>query len=724
MNIGATVARTGHLVVHDEWTRFLREYAPVTLREQPSYWQTRYIQFVGWYIDDTDPSRVVPQFFPFHPALIAVGISLAGLYGGLLVTPIWGVLSIAVVYFLARRLFGPLTGLLAASLLALTPTHIWFARYPTTESLTLLLVFTGLLAFQVLWDESSPHLAWGLLGGAAFGAAFLTRIDLPLLVVLLIGAMIVRRWQRSWSKAWTAFALTLIVFTVHALLSAVMINWPYVWNTYSSVLVVVSRLAPVIAGASLVGIALIGIGWLALRRGGARPLDGWRQAIGSSRVRWFLIAAVILLSMYAYFVRPILEPIHYAKVWPSGNEFPILDGQNWVRMGWYLTPLGLLLATLGLAVILRRESLGRLGLFLSVGVLTTIQYVYNIMNTPYHIYTMRRYVPIVIPMLMIYAAVAIVAVFRAKRAQRVWLGHIGGAVLALSLMAGLAYQSRFVLPQRDLYSAVHQLRVLNSRLKPDAIIVISEPSESIFADTFGPPLQFIFGHDIATIRQDGTGVLPFIQALRARATEQHRPLQLIAIDPILPGVRQNLPLQPLEMFPVTLRMLMSTFTDYPSVIQTAYYGIEIYDVTDQPSSTPSLIDIDIGTLDAAFIRSGFYGKEYLPGAPTMRWTTGEATLDIPLSAEMPVTVEVRAMIFRPASLPAADVVITLDGQEIGRFQPDETWQTFSFQGQAKPVGGISSLQFRTATFNPASLHFNGDKRDLGFLVDWVKIRYR
>jgi hypothetical protein len=387
-----------------------------------------------------------------------------------------------------------------------------------------------------------------------------------------------------------------------------------------------------------------------------------------------------------------------------------------------LTPLGLLLATLGLAEILRRESFDRLGLFLAVGGLTIIQYVYNIFSTPYHIYAMRRYVPIVIPMLMIYAAVAIVAVARARKA---WLGRLGGGSLTLVLVAGLVYQARFVLPQRDLRGAVEQLSNLNARLKSDAIVLISEPIESLLADTLGVPLRFVFGHDIATVRRDDASVLPFVERMMEYATEQSRPVQLIAVDPIAPAVRQALSLQPVEMFPMTLQMLMNTYYDYPAVIQTAYYGVEIYDVVGLRSSytldQSRPIEIDVGTFDTPFIRTGFYGKELLPGDATMRWTAGEATLDIPLPTEGPITVDVRAMIYRPEGVTAAPVAVWLDGEKVGEFTPGETWRIFSFPAQPRPIGGISALRFQTAAFNPASLGVNNDTRDLGFLIDRVTI---
>ena len=721
MNIGATLARTGAFIIEDEWTPFLREHAGITLRQQPAAWRTEYLQFVGWYIDDNDASRIIPQFFPFHPVLVAVGIALAGLYGGLLVTPLWGVLSLAAVYLLGKEAFDRNVGLLAAVLLALTATHIYFARYPTTEPLTLLLVFAGLWAFQRMWDEPGASPVWGIFGGATLGAAFLTRIDLPLVALLLIIFLFLRFWQGKRSPAWTAFTFTFTLLLAHATFSALFLNWPYTWNTYSSVFRLFIRSPLVTAGSATVALLLLAT--TAILRWNSKlhlSYDSVERLVQARWSRLLLAWLVVLLSAYAYFLRPTLEPITTYQNWIGGSSIPILNGQNWVRMGWYLTPLGLLLATLGVVYTLQREQLLRLGFFLSVGILTTIQYVTNILNTPYHIYAMRRYVPIVIPMLMIYAAVTIVALWRLRP---FWAGRLGALVLALTLGAGLVYQARFVLPQRDFFGAVDQLAELNERLKPDALIIISEPADSLFADTFGPPLRYIYGHDVATIRRDEAGVLSFIEETLSYAAERGRPLQLIAVEPVLPTVRQNLSLQPVTMVPVWLYMLMNTFDDYPSVIQTVYYGIEVYDVKTDSNAKEAWqpVEIDIGTLDTIFIRSGFYDKEPLPGPITMRWTAAEAVLDVPLPDTTPVTIEVRAMIFQPDSELAGTVNVWLDGQNIGHFEPDETWQTFSFQAQPNPAQGITRLEFKTSTFNPAALQINNDTRDLGFLLDWIRI---
>ena len=734
INTAATTARTGAYLQSNAWNRFLSEHADVTLRAQPPYLRTHYLQFVGWYFDDYDAALVRPQFFPFHPVLLSVAMNLGGVQAGFWVTPLIGVLDIAALYFLARQLFGRPVALLAALLLTVTATQVFFARYPTTEPLTLLLVFAGFLAFQIIWDETEAAPAWGVLGGASLGAAMLTRIDMPLVIVVLLMVLALRRWLRCWSQAWRAFTLVFLFFLVQMALVGWLVAWPYVWNVYYALYALATRSVWLIGAA---GSGLVMLAIAAALMGRARSEHLLLRLERSPVLRWGLALSLIALSLYAYFLRPILEPPRIAASWPSGAEFPLLDGQNWLRLGWYLTPLGLALATAGIAMILVRERLARLVVVVGIGVLTTVQYVHNIFNTPYHIYAMRRYVPIVIPMLWIFAAYAIVAM---PRLPGRWTTPLARGALIALLVGGLIYQDRYVAPAQDYAGSLRQLGELQQLLQPDAILLFAEPAEALFADTFGAPLQAMFNHPIATIRTQpesedaeragapqATRIAEFLAALRANADAQGRPLQLLAVEPIPANVREQLALQPVGRYDFATQMLMNTFDSFPSVTQTIYYGIEIYDVapdrTEQP--TDDTVEVDIGALDAAYVDSGFYGKEYIPGAPSMRWAQDVARLTVPLPSATDASqrweLHVRAMIYRPANVAPAEVIVNANGQAIGAFTPDQAWETYVFPLPAVAGDDAVEVEFVTTTFVPAEVGLNNDQRRLGFLLDWIKI---
>ncbi|MCZ7673005.1 MAG: hypothetical protein M5U34_40735 [Chloroflexi bacterium] len=149
----------------------------------------------------------------------------------------------------------------------------------------MLLIFTGLWAFQKLWDDINVDAAWGLLGGFTIGAALLTRIDLPVVILLVLLALGICWWQKRWSKGWTLFALSFGLMLSHALLSAVLLNWPYTWNTYSSIFRSLSR-SSFLVGGGIVGILVISGAFVIWRLGWVSSND-FRRLIHSPKIRWF-----------------------------------------------------------------------------------------------------------------------------------------------------------------------------------------------------------------------------------------------------------------------------------------------------------------------------------------------------------------------------------------------------------------------------------------------------
>jgi hypothetical protein len=179
-----------------------------------------------------------------------------------------------------------------------------------------------------------------------------------------------------------------------------------------------------------------------------------------------------------------------------------------------------------------------------------------------------------------------------------------------------------------------------------------------------------------------------------------------------------------KIFSLQLKSLESNFWAYPRSYEKTAYPIEIYDVEGlQPGALKFFDDhtIDIGGFDSPFIRNGFYGKETLQGYPTMRWTKEEALLDLPMDLEKDVEISLRAMAGYPPNVPIGEVTVFLDDRSIGRFSPTRAWQVFSFSARSTPKNGLSSIKLSTSTFNPLKWKMSNDGRDLGFLLDWVKI---
>ncbi|MBI5583982.1 MAG: glycosyltransferase family 39 protein [Deltaproteobacteria bacterium] len=715
MNIGVNLARTGHWVVQDDFSGWLGQFAPNAYYQVPKNIPDQ-MQFFGWYNHPVFKDQIFPQFFPLHPCILSIGVLIAGIWGGLYVTPLWGLLGVAAVYLAVRRLFNRPTAILAALLLALTPTQIFFSRYPTAEPLTLLFLFTGLLAHHHLQEgDRSPRL-WALWAAGAFGCALLTRIDLPLLVLVVFLHLGIIKSGNRWNRNWTIFLWILAAFLLGAVLFGYFWGWMYIANTYGFILRNAPRSAAIASGFAI--LAVLGIAYVMLPAG-HRPFSKSKTGLLSiDHLKGTAAILVLILSFYAYFIRPE-APL------PTAENHGLFDWNslNWVRLGWYLTPLGLLLSTWGLFMIIRKADLDRLGLFLSLGILTTFQYIHNSQITPYHIYAMRRYVPLVIPVLIIFAAYGLYDFYRRSRPLK-WRALV--IAVGLSLGLGLVYQSRHLFFLRDFKGVVDSLTQFSQRMVPGSVILINDHE---FGDRFGVPLKYSFGFDVATLRQDNQNALPYLEQLVQRAKRSRQKIYLLAVNPLSETVKRQLTYQPLFLHPLLIKMLRNTFIGYPKTIEESFYGIETYEIIGLVRDTqpllrqPRHLDMDLGGFDAGYIQSGFFEKEFIPRFPTMRWTEGTSVLEFPNPVAQRLRIAVQAMTLLSVKYPSPRVALFLDGHSIGHFYPTRNWETYRFTGPSEPRNGRTVLTFVSETFNPKAIGLNQDTRDLGFLLDRVTIDF-
>src|SRR4051812_1283444 len=81
-----------------------------------------------------------------------------------------GVASVALLYWLVRRVWGPVAGLVAAAALAVTPISVVANRNNTSDSVLILALLGAAWAVSVAAERGS--LRWLLLGGVLVGLAF------------------------------------------------------------------------------------------------------------------------------------------------------------------------------------------------------------------------------------------------------------------------------------------------------------------------------------------------------------------------------------------------------------------------------------------------------------------------------------------------------------------------------------------------------------------------
>src|SRR5215203_5754108 len=102
----------------------------------------------------------------------AASAYLFGFHGWSILLPqaLAGVLSVALLYYLVRRSFGPVAGLLAALALALTPISVATSRHNNLESLLALTVLLAAWAFILAAETGRPR--WLVVGALVVGLGF------------------------------------------------------------------------------------------------------------------------------------------------------------------------------------------------------------------------------------------------------------------------------------------------------------------------------------------------------------------------------------------------------------------------------------------------------------------------------------------------------------------------------------------------------------------------
>jgi len=721
---GANIAFTGSLRIEDKEVSELDPLlAPLLFREQPPNSTTRYLRFPGFYISDLERGLISPQFLPLHPLWIAIFHRLLGLNGSLYATPCWGLLGVLSVYFATRRLFDARVAALAAFLLTITATQIWFARYPTSEALSQFLIFSAIYAFATWVDGQRPQRLFALAAGLSLGAVFLTHIDAPLLLIAPLIFFLYLSLSRRLRAAHAWFFLPLLLMISHSLLHWRVFSWPYINDTYSQMLEGFG-LTPTRLLWSL-SLALIGYFLLLV---GADRISRLGDALWSRRkwIRGAVTVTICLLALYGYIVRPALGHVESYYYWYIDAQTPNYDHQNLVRLGWYLSPLGVWLAVLGLSAVLWRDVSQKSLYFLAIASLFSALYLYRILANPHHIYVMRRYMPVVIPSFLILAAYGLLWL-RDSAPLRGWGKHLSLA-LGATLILLLLRVDRYIIGHVEYQGAAGQLQVLADLLPEEAIVLIPESQAVGVSDLVGTPLQYILQKETFGFRGTGKDIRD-LEKLVGAWQRKGKEVFLIKGDDIPALFSDQFVLIPRQGLWIDVPALEHSYEHIPTQRLRFTLPLEIYLLlpTEEAQGEPAYpLYIDVGLLDSNSLLGGFYHKEKGPDMTDFRWTGQAAQITLPpLEAARGAVVTLRMASPRPEGASPSSVSLYLNGILLDEFQPGQEFETYHTRVPASFLddlyGHILVLRLESNTWNPKAMGVNEDSRDLGVMLDWVKV---
>jgi hypothetical protein len=455
----------------------------------------------GLYVDSEDPARVNPQFIHGLPALMATFKAAFGLMGMLRVPVLMGLLSVIAVLVLARELFDSfIAGLIAAALLATNLAQLYFARNPFTEIPNQLFFMSGLWLMVTSIRRADTFL--GVLSMIVWLGACTIRPDAYLVFAFALVAI-------SWSEAKEDGARArLRIVAVAALLScifAVVLTGP---STTLGYLFNRMQFLAWFAVAFSISLAFAApwlwqFGWFIRLRSRA-------YSTGSVRLlSWATFIVLGLTAAWGYWIRPHSVP----AICDQPDCYHMLgvryyDEDTFVRLAWYISPIGLPLATLGIALMVNqhlRRNDSPLLVTTIIGLGYSALYLWAQQAAPMHFWAFRRYLPMVLPFLLIAIAYGLVQV--SKRGYIAFA--ISATVLVYLLARGIVMSAPFI-KDREMQGSISALRTLAKTLPPKAILATNlESADSQLL----LPLQLIFGFEVLPIAKDGSNRVAVEEAI-------------------------------------------------------------------------------------------------------------------------------------------------------------------------------------------------------------------
>ena len=721
----AMIARTGSIAYTDPGVLSIPKEDVELFFREPGARDFNWGRFMGFPLERPETGRVVPEFFHLFPSFGAYLFQAMGVRGALATPPVFGVLGTLAVFFAFRRLLGPGPALLAALLLAVNVVQVWFGRYPVSEGVSQMLAFVAFLAVT-RWEQSRSAV-FGVLAGAALGLSLLVRVDGVLVGAPLAGYLAVRRARGDLDRRQAAAVLVPFgVLALHAGLHAVLFARKYVASIVDRPYWRQPLAAWLLAGALLValGLALQRWGPLLLRRA-----DAHRESL-----RTGVTLALVLLALYAYFLRPALsawagadgnDPARAARhgrgilVALGFSHLAAHDAQSFLRLGWFVTPLGLALGVVGLAAIVRDWRPRYL-----FPVLTALAfagfYFYKLRIYNDYFFALRRFVPVILPCLLGFAAFLLVRMAAAGG----WRS-VAAAAMAVGLLARYAARTVPLLGYVDWKGSVPFVADVARRFGPRDVVIF-EQKESIHLLSL--PLWAVHGVNVLELgrfRPDPDRLRHLLGAWRVR----YRNIYFVHTwrEPVCGVFLQDVPGSPYRF---GTHEWERAYDRRPRGPEPRGLEFTISRVV-QPDElqVPALPQVDIGSSDD-FQVSGFFQKELDADGRTYRWTGPCAEVYLPAAKDGARVSLTASAGQRPASLPPSEVRVSLSGAVLGRFTLGGDWSVHTLALPATPPSGPPLLRLdvvdpftgRPRTWRPAnSLPGFDDTRDLGVKVDRIEV---
>jgi hypothetical protein len=701
-NEGIQIAQRGSLVTTDAIVASIpAPFRPLFLRDRgDAYYHSN--RFMGFFVLDPGAGTVVGQFPHLYPAWIAIAYGVNGLSGARWVSAFWAVLGVLAVYFAGARILGRTAAAAGAALLGMHVLQIWYARYPNAELVFQALVFAALLAYVRAHADDDGFFA--PVAAILFVLGFAAHVTGALAIAAIVGVSVLGRLEGQRMRPW--FLVPLAAGSAIAVAYLATTLPPY----FAVPLGFVRNLpAGPMAFSGVLAVAAVLLWRVASRPAPAAVLQVWLPRA--------LTAVVMVLA-------------GYALMWRSAGGLLAQHDADSLRtfVGFYLFPVGFAAALVGFALVSLR--FGTTAPLLVVFAAFAFAFFYKIRIVPEHFWAGRRLLAVILPGSILLAAAAasseVAATGRLAWIDRQPMRTVRIAVGTL-LIVVMGWQfARATQPIRrhvEYAGLIPRLEKLASTFQNDDLVLV-EARNASDVHVLALPLAYIYARNVlvlADVDPDKRAFRDFMLWARTRykriffmgggGTELlSRTMKIDA----LAGDRFQIP------------EYESALNAYPRAVRAKEFDFGIYEFLPGTREAAGF-DLDVGLADDLYVRR-FHSKERQPSGLTYRWTR-----DVSYISVLGASADHRRVTLwmgaggRPAAAPPATIDVYLNDQPIGsasigvEISPREFSVPGALALALSQSEDAAQLRVVSTTWNPKQLLASRDDRDLGVMIDRIRI---
>jgi hypothetical protein len=699
MNEGIQIAQQGALVVRDPVVASVPPFARDLFF--PSHERREYygIRFMGFFVQDPSAGTVIGQFPHLFPASIAIGYGLDGLTGARRAVGVWAILGLLAVYFTGVRLVRRTAAAAACALLALHVIEVWFARYPNAEVVMQALLFAALLAnarAHVDGDRFFAPVAATLLGLLLF-----LRFDAVLGIAGVLAGHVLATFNGQRPR--TAFVA---VFAVWAALAAPYLLGPMRAYVYF----------PIVFLSNFPWWQYVLLGVAGAAGAGAIAFGSRVPGLAARVIKWtpaVVIVALWALALYALFLRR-----------PVGKLAPHDAYALWTFTNFYLTLPALVAALVGFALVARRAFWRDPALMATVTIFCCF-FFFKIRVVPDHFWAARRFLPVILPAALLFAAAAAVSGERGGWNRAGAVRSLIGVVFLSMLALHYGRASRPLMNHVEYAGVIQKLEGLAGTVGDDDLVVAESRDSGSDVHVLALPLAYIYARNVLVLnaaRPDKTAFAGFLEWARTR---YRRVLFIGGGGTDLLSHRYGVQAIASERFQVP--EYDSPLNAYPRFVRRKEFDYGLYAFTRPEPRDVSWFDLDVGIRDDLHVLR-FHAKEETEGR-TFRWT--HATSYVAVTVLRPSSREVTLWMNdggRSRAAAPAEVNVFLHNQPLGSVRLTTGFRPYTLPippdlaRRASEFGDPVELRLVTTTWNPHNVLGSPDDRDLGVMVDRVAVR--